>query len=146
MHAISSSWRSKPAGAKETRVFGLADWLIDRYQEQWTLGMATAWQMLRRYNIGVTRLGAVVLAAYLGAVSVIAYGAYHHPMSLTTLAILLPMLVASAEVGDISWNDVALEWQLTALPNLEALELSLARARARAERPPQEPPPGRARA
>jgi ATP-binding cassette subfamily B protein len=130
----------KPAGAKETRVFGLADWLIDRYKQQWTLGMATAWRMLRRYNIGVTRLGAVVLAAYIGAVSVIAYGAYHHSMSLTTLAILLPMLVASAEVGDISWNDVALEWQLTALPNLESLELRLARPEPGSARPQKLPP------
>ena len=108
----------KPAGAKEARVFGFGNWLVDRYREQWTLGMAAAWQMLRRYNIDVTRLGVVVLAGYVGAISAIAYGAYHHMMSLTTLAILLPMLVASAEVGDISWNDVALEWQLTALPNL----------------------------
>jgi len=115
----------KPGTAKESRVFGFGDWLIERYREQWTLGMATAWQMLRRYNIGVTRLGGVVLAGYVAATSVIAYGAYHHQMTLATLATLLPMLVASAEVGDISWNDVALEWQLTALPNLEALESRL---------------------
>ena len=91
--------------------------------------MAAAWRMLRRYNVGVTRLGVVVLAGYVGAVSVVAYGAYHHEMSLTTLATLLPMLVASAEVGDISWNDVALEWQLTALPNLELLESRLGQSK-----------------
>ncbi len=119
----------KPGGAKEARVFGFGDWLIERYREQWALGMAAAWRMLRRYNVGVTRLGVVVLAGYVGAVSVVAYGAYHHEMSLTTLATLLPMLVASAEVGDISWNDVALEWQLTALPNLELLESRLGQSK-----------------
>jgi ATP-binding cassette subfamily B protein len=111
-----------PSAAKELRVFGLGDWVVARFREQWTLGMSAAWRMLRRYNLGVTRLGAVVLAGYAAAVGVVALGAYRHQMSLTALAVLLPMLVASAEVGDISWNDVALEWQLTALPNLEALE------------------------
>jgi ATP-binding cassette subfamily B protein len=111
-----------PSAAKELRVFGLGDWVVARFREQWTLGMSAAWRMLRRYNLGVTRLGAVVLAGYAAAVGVVAVGAYRHQLSLTALAVLLPMLVASAEVGDISWNDVALEWQLTALPNLEALE------------------------
>ena len=62
----------KPGGAKEARVFGFGDWLIERYREQWALGMAAAWRMLRRYNVGVTRLGVVVLAGYVGAVSVVA--------------------------------------------------------------------------
>jgi ATP-binding cassette subfamily B protein len=116
----------KPGAAKEARVFGFGNWLIDRYREQWSLGMAASWQMLRRYNLGVTRLGLVVLAGYIGAISVIAEGAYHHQMTLTTLSTLLPMLIASAEVGEITWNDVALEWQLLALPNLELLEARLA--------------------
>jgi ATP-binding cassette subfamily B protein len=121
----------RPAAAKEARVFGFGSWVVERYTEQWSLAMAAAWRMLRRYNIGVTRLGAVVLAGYAGAIAVIGYGAYHGEMTLAELATLLPMLVASAEVGDISWNDVALEWQLTALPNLEALE-----ARLKAASPP----------
>jgi ATP-binding cassette subfamily B protein len=115
----------KPTAGKEARVFGFGDWVVERYREQWSLAMAAAWRMLRRYNIGVTRLGVVVLSGYAGAIAVIAYGAYHREMTLAELATLLPMLVASAEVGDISWNDVALEWQLTALPNLEALEQRL---------------------
>ena len=137
----------KPGGAKEARVFGFGDWVIDATGSSGPSRWPASWQMLRRYNLGVTRLGVVVLAGYLGAISVIAYGAYHHTMSLTTLAILLPMLVASAEVGDISWNDVALEWQLTALPNLESLEtrlkVSAATARGRAGTPATRRPSAR---
>lgn len=115
----------KPAAAKEARVFGFGDWVIERFRDQWILGMTAAWQMLRRYNVGVTRLGVIVLAGYVSAIAVIADGAYHHHLSLTTLSVLVPMLVASSSVGDISWDDVALEWQLTALPNLELLEARL---------------------
>jgi len=118
----------RPGAAKETRVFGLGDWLVERFREQWTAGMTAAWLSLRRYNKGVTRLGVVVLAGYVAATAVIAEGAWHHDIGLGALAVLLPMLAATAPVGDISWDDVALEWQLNSLPNLESLEARLAPA------------------
>ncbi len=115
----------RPAVAKESRIFGFGDWLVDEMSRQWTIAMSAAWRMLRRYNVGVTKLGAVVFAGYAAAISVLAVGAYHHELTLTALSTYLPMLVASAEVGDISWTDVGLEWQLISLPNLEKLESRL---------------------
>lgn len=133
----------KPAVAKESRIFGFGDWLVEEMHQQWTIAMSAAWGMLRRYNIGVTKLGVVVFAGYAGAITVLAVGAYHHELSLTALSTYLPMLVASAEVGDISWTDVGLEWQLISLPNLETLESRLGVV-ARRLSPVTELPTGRA--
>jgi ATP-binding cassette subfamily B protein len=115
----------KPPVAKESRVFGFGEWLRNEFRHQWTIGMEASWRMIRRYNIGVTKLSSLVLAGYALAISVLAFGAYRHEITLTALSTLLPMLAASAAVGDISWTDVALEWQLIALPNLERLEARL---------------------
>ncbi|HTW08225.1 MAG TPA: ABC transporter ATP-binding protein [Acidimicrobiales bacterium] len=136
----------KPPVAKETRVFGFGNWLVDRFREQWASGMEETWQGMRRYNIGVTRLGGLVAAGYAAAIAVLALGAYDHDLTLTGLSTYLPMLVASAEVGDVSWTDVALEFQLVALPNLEKLEERLRpptgpRAEAAPAKAPKAPAP-----
>jgi ATP-binding cassette, subfamily B, bacterial len=56
----------QPGAATETRVFGLGDWLVQRFREQWTAGMTAAWLSLRRHNKGVT-LGVVILAGDVAA-------------------------------------------------------------------------------
>ena len=38
---------SMPDVAKESRVFGLGDWLVERYRRQWLLGMSAPWALLR---------------------------------------------------------------------------------------------------
>ena len=47
-----------PPVAKESRVFGLGGWLVDRYRSQWLLGMAAPWAVLRRLDRKVLLLSA----------------------------------------------------------------------------------------
>jgi ATP-binding cassette subfamily B protein len=46
-----------PAVAKESRVFGLGGWLVDRYRSQFLLGMSEPWGTLQRQNRVVTWAG-----------------------------------------------------------------------------------------
>jgi len=39
-----------PPVAKESRVFGLGGWLVERYRSQWLLGMAAPWAALRQLD------------------------------------------------------------------------------------------------
>ncbi len=97
---------SRPEVAKESRVFGLGGWLVDRYRTQWLLGMSEPWDALQRENKVVLRLSALVLAAFAASCGYLGYAAYHHEMGLGTLAVMLPMLAATTPFGDISWDDV----------------------------------------
>ena len=115
-----------PAVAKESRVFGLGNWLVDRYRSQFLLGMSAPWGALQRQNRVVTRLATPVLAAFAGACGYLAYAAFHHEMSLGTLAVMLPMLSATSLWGEITWDDVALSWQIQGLPRIAGLETALA--------------------
>ncbi len=117
-----------PAVAKESRVFGLGNWLVDRYRSQFLLGISEPWGALQRQNRVVTRLAAPVFAAFAGACGYLAYAAFHHQMSLGTLAVMLPMLSATSLWGEITWDDVALSWQIQGLPRIAGLERALAAA------------------
>jgi ATP-binding cassette subfamily B protein len=116
---------SMPAVAKESRVFGLGGWLVDRYRSQFLLGMSAPWAALRELDRTVLVLCAPVLAAFAGACGYLGYAAYHHEIALGTLAVMLPMLAATTPFGDISWDDVALSWMLQGLPRIGRLEAEL---------------------
>jgi ATP-binding cassette subfamily B protein len=115
-----------PAVAKESRVFGLGGWLVDRYRRQWLLGMSGPWGLLRRLDREVLLLSAPVFAAFAAACGYLGYAAYHHEVDLGTLAVMLPMLAATTPVGDISWDDVALAFMVQGLPKADQLEAELA--------------------
>lgn len=115
-----------PVVAKESRVFGLGGWLVDRYRSQWLLGMSGPWAVLRRLDRAVLLLSAPVFAAYAAASAYLGYAAYHHQIGLGTLAVMLPMLAATTPVGDISWDDVGLAYMIQGLPKARRLEAELA--------------------
>ncbi|MGD0554106.1 MAG: ABC transporter ATP-binding protein [Streptosporangiaceae bacterium] len=115
-----------PTVAKESRVFGLGGWLVDRYRSQFMLGMAAPWAALRELDRKVLLLAIPVLAAFGAACGYLGYAAFHHEIALGTLAVMLPMLAATTPFGDISWDDVALAWMLQGLPKAGQLEAALA--------------------
>lgn len=117
-----------PAVGKESRVFGLGNWLVDRYRSQFLLGIGEPWAQLARQNRVVTRLAAPVFAAIAAACGYLAYSAFHHEMSIGTLAVMLPMLNAASLWGEITWDDVALSWQIQGLPRITRLEGQFATA------------------
>jgi ATP-binding cassette subfamily B protein len=117
---------ARPAVAKESRVFGLGGWLVERYRSQWLLAMSGPWAVLRRLDRKVLLLSAPVLAAYAAACGYLGLAAYHRQVGLGTLAVMLPMLAATYTIGDISWDDVDLAWMLQGLPRVGRLEAELA--------------------
>ncbi len=116
---------SSPTVAKESRVFGVGGWLVDRYRSQWLLGMSQPWAALQRVNKVVAKQSTLVLAAFAASCGYLGYAAYHSEIELGTLAVMLPMLAATTSFGDISWDDVALAWQIEGLPRIATLEAEL---------------------
>jgi len=115
-----------PDVAKESRVFGLGGWLVERYRGQALLGLREPWACLRRLDRTVLLLALVVLGAYGLACGYLGYAGYHREITLGTLAVMLPMLVATVTFGDISLDDVALAWMLQGVPRTAKLEAELA--------------------
>jgi ATP-binding cassette, subfamily B, bacterial len=114
-----------PAVAKESRVFGLGGWMVDRYRSQFLLAMAAPWAVLRRLDRRVLVLAVPVLVAFGVACGYLGLAAYRREIDLGTLAVMLPMLAATTPLGDISWDDVALSWMIQGLPRARGLEAEL---------------------
>jgi ATP-binding cassette, subfamily B, bacterial len=114
-----------PGVAKESRVFGLGGWLVDRYRSQFLLAMSAPWAVLRRLDRRVLVLAIPVLVAFAVSCGFLGLAAYRREISLGTLAVMLPMLAATTPLGDISWDDVALSWMVQGLPRVRELEAAL---------------------
>ena len=114
-----------PGVAKESRVFGLGGWLVDRYRSQWLAAMAAPWAVLRRLDRAVLVLAVPVALAFAVSCAYLGLAAYRREIALGTLAVMLPMLAATTPLGDISWDDVALSWMIQGLPRARQLEAAL---------------------
>ncbi len=117
---------SDPGVAKESRVFGLGGWLVERYRSTFLAAMAAPWAVLRRLDRAVLWLSLPVLVAFGASCGYLGLAAYRGEIGLGTLAVMLPMLAATTPLGDISWDDVALSWMIQGLPRARELETALA--------------------
>jgi ATP-binding cassette subfamily B protein len=111
----------RPAFAKEVRIFGLGRWLLSRHRDKWLTGMDPPWRQLRHFRNRALLFGLVVGAMYAAGAGLLALAAWHRDITLTTLAVMLPMLAATMQVGGVSITDVSLEQMLAAVPDLDEL-------------------------
>jgi ATP-binding cassette subfamily B protein len=111
----------RPAFAKEVRIFGLGRWLLSRHRDKWLAGMEPPWRQLRHFRNRVLLFGLVVGAMYAAGAGLLALAAWHRDITLSTLAVMLPMLAATMQVGGVSIADVSLEQMLAAVPDLDEL-------------------------
>jgi ATP-binding cassette subfamily B protein len=122
-YLLGLAW--KPPAAKEMRVYRLGDWVAERHRQEWLDGTRPAWRELRRLANAAWLAGAAVLALYGLAAGLLGYDAYHHDISLQTLATMLPMLPTTMAVGSVNYSDIGLEKLLGAVPDLDGLTSSL---------------------
>jgi ATP-binding cassette, subfamily B, bacterial len=111
----------RPAFAKEVRIFGLGRWILARHRDKWLAGMDPAWRHMRHFRYRALLFGLGVSAMYVAGTGILALAALHHDITLATVAVMLPMLPATMQVGGVSAADVSLEQMLAAVPDLDDL-------------------------
>lgn len=119
---------TRPAGAKEIRIFGLGPWIVDRYRSTWEEAMAEVWSIRSGIHRVVRRVAVVLTVAYVGAAAYIAWAAWNGDLDLQAVAIMLPALGLTLTSGAMDFDDIALEWMLSALPHLDEVEGEVDRA------------------
>lgn len=116
---------SKARDAKEIRVFGLADFVANRFRGEYR-------ESIRGMSVGLRDLHrraglafAVVLATYAVALLVIVNDERAHVIGVGALAVLLPMLSVTMSTGSVNYDDITLAWTLAGLPDVDTLETDL---------------------
>jgi ATP-binding cassette subfamily B protein len=117
---------SKVRDAKELRVFGLADFVADRFRREFRASIDISDGGLRDLHRRAALGLVAVVAVYAIALAQIAHEARTGAIGLRTIAIVLPMLAVSSALGNVSYDDVTLAWALAGIPDAERLERELA--------------------
>ena len=113
---------TRPLAAKEVRVFGLGDWVVERFRQTWAQGMEDVWRIragIYRVLLGV---GGLLIVSYGAASAYLGWAAYHGQLDLRAVAIILPALGITMTAGGVNFDDISLAWMLSSLPHLEELE------------------------
>jgi ATP-binding cassette subfamily B protein len=111
----------RPSFAKEVRVFGLGRWILSRHRDKWLTGMDPAWRHMRHFRNRTLLFSLCVAAMYVAGAGLLALAAWHHDITLGTVAVMLSMLPSTMQVGGVSAADVSLEQMLAAVPDLDEL-------------------------
>ena len=78
-----------PGAAKETRVFGLGDWIVDRFRGHWFEGMERLWAARRMgTQAAAPWVVAIVFLSVLATLVIAGHAAANGALSLTALAIV----------------------------------------------------------
>lgn len=117
---------SRPAAAKELRVFGLADWTVAHFRDEFVKGWSRVWALQSRQLVNLVAIGVGMVAVYGVAYAVVAHAALEHTIGLAQATTLLPVIAMTSQVGLIDPADDQLNFALAGLPDLEALEVQLA--------------------
>jgi ABC-type multidrug transport system fused ATPase/permease subunit len=106
----------RPEAAKETRLFGLGQWIVDRFVTSWTVTLEAVWRERRRGDIKVVRGALFVFVADIVAFGVVARAATTGELSPARVAIYIQTILAIATIGQMRAEDQAIQYGAAALP------------------------------
>jgi ATP-binding cassette subfamily B protein len=115
----------RPEWAKEVRVFGLVDWLADRFGRQWGRVLDEMWKARRIDQRTISLLLAVVLAANAAVLGLGARAALDGALGVGQLTVLLQGLLGMAFLADQT-GDNLIEYGAGRIPTVLELERAVA--------------------
>ena len=115
---------TRPEGAKELRVFGLGNWVVDRLRQSWESGTAVAGKQYAAIFSTVWKFCPILLGLYLVVCLVMAHVAHQHVVS-STIAVTLTVLPLTSYVGQYTADTGGIDWMISTLPPIDSLESEL---------------------
>jgi ABC-type multidrug transport system fused ATPase/permease subunit len=116
----------EPAAAKEVRVFGLQNWLLDGFSAAWHDVMRGVWRRRRLARVRQLILFAGVFAAHLGAFLLLVHAGRSGEIGAARLVVVVPAILAIAQMGSSNQDTIAVTLGTVALPAVAELEERLA--------------------
>jgi ABC-type multidrug transport system fused ATPase/permease subunit len=115
-----------PGPAKEIRIWGMLDWLLDRFDAAWLAGIEPVWQARRPDRPVVWFVSGGVALANVAALVVLARAVLVDDLSLAALAIYVRAILEASAFRAFDDPNAQLAYAALALPRLTDLERRLA--------------------
>ena len=112
--------------AKEVRVFGLGEWLGEKFERTWLGEMAVLWARRRGAARTVALATVPVLAAQVGALGLIGWATASGEMGLGALLVYATAVRQSEAFGGVSLSGLELQYGMAGFKPLAELEHSVA--------------------
>jgi ATP-binding cassette, subfamily B, bacterial len=91
--------------AKETRVFGLQQWLVDRFLQEWTAAMGAVWRRRRQGGVLLWSSIAAVVGGHLLVYSMIGWAAARGDISLAATVVYLLAVLGIRDLANTDSDD-----------------------------------------
>ncbi|MDQ1514649.1 MAG: ATP-binding cassette, subfamily bacterial [Actinomycetota bacterium] len=114
--------------AKETRIFGIGPWLLERFEGQWLDGMREVWAVRRRGRIGTLFCAAVLLGAHVFVLGLLVKAALRGEFTVGKLFINLQVALALAGFGFNPEMEYVLQMGAAPMPHVVAIERQIEQA------------------
>jgi len=111
--------------AKETRVFGLDRWLVDRYRGEFRESMGPVWEARRRGGPAALGVALLVAVAQGGALLVMAWTALDGGLGVGSVVVYAQTIIATAGLGSFAEENGRVTDGLVSLRVLTELEQEL---------------------
>jgi ATP-binding cassette subfamily B protein len=108
--------------AKESRIFGVGPWLLDRFEGQWFDGMQEVWAGRRRGRFGTLLCAVVLLAAHVTVLGALVRAALRGEFTVGQLFIYLQVALALAGFGFNPEMEYVLQMGAAPMPHVVAIE------------------------
>jgi ABC-type multidrug transport system fused ATPase/permease subunit len=106
------------------RIFGLADWIVEKFSREWSAVMGQLWQARRADYRVMSVLGVLVLGAHLVVVLLLARAASSGALSVAAVTVVAQGLFAMAALASQN-GDVWIENGAVRVPDVLELERSV---------------------
>ena len=111
-----------PVASKETRIFGLGNWVVDRFRTSWIGAMTDLWAE-RRGQWKTLVIGAVsFFGVELGVMLVLGHSAVRGDISIAQLTVFISAASGLGVFSSLSDHDLNLTWGAPAITAVEELE------------------------
>src|SRR5579884_1850760 len=111
-----------PDAAKEVRIFGLADWVVARFQDSWFATMIKVWRERRSLALVYALANFPIVAAQLLALAVLGSAITQHALGLGALVIYAQAILAAPNLVSIDEESSKLRKGVSCLRPMLELE------------------------
>jgi ATP-binding cassette, subfamily B, bacterial len=108
--------------AKESRIFGLGPWLLDRFQSQWVDGMQEVWAGRRRGRLGTVITAAALFGAHAVVLGALVKASIRGEFSIGWIFIYCQVALMMAGFGFNPEMEYVLQMASAPMPHIDAIE------------------------
>jgi ABC-type multidrug transport system fused ATPase/permease subunit len=112
----------RPEAAREVRVYGLGDWLVERFTREWQRAIAPVWRTRMRGNRNVIASTVTLFVVAGIAYATVGIAGVHEEITLGAVAVYFSAIRGFGVLGWTDINDFALAYGAAAVPAIRALE------------------------